>query len=69
MTAVEQHKCPRCAQLHGIEACPYVKAVQYGDFGAIVRVEFLTPADMAPITPTKPDEPAPVDYPRLKPHA
>ena len=68
MTSLEP-RCQRCGQPHGFEACPYVKAIEYGEFGHIQRVEFLTPADLATISPPKPEPEAPPDYPRLKPNA
>ncbi len=54
--------------IHG-PLCPYVKALEFDGTGAIVRVEFLTPADFGTRTiedgdGTKVSQP---DYPRLQP--
>lgn len=67
--------CPRCGAEHSIVACPFVKAVEfeqgiapdYVATGAIVRIEFLTPADYGPRA-AAPAEPEPQEeYPRMGP--
>jgi hypothetical protein len=58
--------CPRCcSQGHTLIQCFYVKAVTFADDGVrIVRVEFLTPADM-PQVRGAPGADQPDDYPKL----
>jgi hypothetical protein len=59
--------CPRCGDAwhHPLIQCPYVKAVTFADDGVrIVRVEFLTLADM-PQVRGAPGADQPDDYPKL----
>lgn len=62
--------CRWCGMVHG-PLCPYVKALEFGDFGTTVsRVEFFSPAELVIQQPRA--EPAPEadpEYPKLGPAA
>lgn len=52
--------CRWCSSVHAGEHCPLVKAVNFDHYGAITRIEFLTPADYGPGATVEPEP----DYPR-----
>lgn len=73
MADVEAKRCRWCGEPEHINAvtgaatglyCPLVKAFGLNDQGAIVRVEFFTPADWPAARATEDDDDVP-DYPRL----
>lgn len=57
----EAKECRWCGQFHG-PACPIVKAMDLDLYGNVIRVEFLTPADMVRPSPQEPPQP---NYPKL----
>lgn len=59
-----QHKNAMTGRATGLY-CPIVKALNFNDFGAVVRVEYFSPADFGTPSRSEPDEPAGGDYPKL----
>lgn len=61
--------CRWCGMVHG-PLCPYVKALEFGDFGTTVsRVEFFSPVELVVQQPRALEPEAEPEYPKLGPAA